>query len=100
MVWGMATHITPSHLTSAPTVDACERAADPNGPPRPSPSTRLLAAEEVADLLGVPRSFVYSLARRGGIPTVRLGDRYVRFRPDAISDWITDQEQTTRRWPR
>jgi excisionase family DNA binding protein len=96
----MATHITSPHPKGDPTAGASDRAAGLNGPPRLSASSRLLAASEVADLLGVPRSFVYSLARRGGIPTVRLGDRYVRFRPDAISDWITDQEQTTRRWPR
>jgi excisionase family DNA binding protein len=96
----MATHITSPHPKGDPITGGLDRAAGLNGPPRLSASSRLLAASEVADLLGVPRSFVYSLARRGGIPTVRLGDRYVRFRPDAITDWITDQEQMKGRWPR
>jgi excisionase family DNA binding protein len=55
---------------------------------------RLLAAEEVADVLGVRATFVYALARRGELPTVRIGERYVRFRPEALERWIADQEST------
>lgn len=56
---------------------------------RPS---RLLGAEEVALVLGVPTGFVYALARRGELPTVRIGERYVRFRSEALERWITEQE--------
>ena len=55
---------------------------------------RLLTADEVAAVLGVPRTFVYSLARRGELPTVRIGERYVRFRGHALERWIADQETT------
>jgi excisionase family DNA binding protein len=55
-------------------------------------SSRLLAAEDVADVLGVPRTFVYALARRGALPTVRVGERYVRFRAQAVEEWIAEQE--------
>jgi excisionase family DNA binding protein len=55
---------------------------------------RLLEADEVAGLLGVPRSFVYALARRGELPTVRIGERYVRFRTQALERWIAEQEST------
>ncbi len=55
---------------------------------------RLLAADDVAVLLGVPRTFVYALARRGDLPTVRVGGRYVRFRAQAIQEWIAGQEST------
>lgn len=55
---------------------------------------RLLTADEVAEVLGVPRTFVYALARRGELPTVRIGERYVRFRGQALERWITDQETT------
>jgi excisionase family DNA binding protein len=58
---------------------------------RPS---RLLGADEVASLLGVPTGFVYSLARRGELPNVRIGERYVRFRAHALERWIADQETT------
>lgn len=55
---------------------------------------RLLGADDVAELLGVPRTFVYALARRGDLPVVRLGERYVRFRAEALEEWIADQEST------
>ena len=89
----MAPHITSSHLIPAPADPATltEREAAPT-------LDRLMAAAEVATVLGVPRSFVYSLARQGLIPTVRLGDRYVRFRPEAVQAWIAEREQSPRRW--
>ena len=39
---------------------------------------QLLTAKEVARILNVPVSWVYSKAEQGGIPCVRVG-RYVRF---------------------
>ena len=44
----------------------------------------LLSAREVANLLGVPASWVYEQSRRGAIPTVTLG-RYRRYRREAIT---------------
>lgn len=65
-----------------------------------SPSTdserRLLTADDVAGVLRVPRSFVYALARRGELPTVRIGERYVRFRSAALETWIAHHESTMR----
>ena len=43
----------------------------------------LLTADQVAELLGVPTSWVYEQSRKGRIPTVTLG-RYRRYRPEAI----------------
>lgn len=57
---------------------------------------RLLTADDVAELLGVPRTFVYALSRRGVLPTVRIGERYVRYRAQAIEEWITGRESTDR----
>jgi excisionase family DNA binding protein len=51
----------------------------------------LLTAQDVAEMLGVPASWVYSQTRAGRIPTVRLG-RYYRYRADAIAAWIEAQE--------
>ena len=93
----MAPHITSSHLTPAPAPAPADPATLTEREAAPA-LDRLMAAAEVAAVLGVPRSFVYSLARRGGIPTVRLGGRYVRFRADAIRDWIAEREQAPRRW--
>jgi len=54
----------------------------------------LMSAGEVADLLGVPVSWVYEQSRRGGIPTVTLG-RYRRYRREAIEHWLEDLEKGT-----
>lgn len=51
----------------------------------------LLTADQVAELLGVPTSWVYEQSRKGRIPTVTLG-RYRRFRPEAIEAWIEGLE--------
>ena len=58
-------------------------------------STRLLTAAEVAELLGVPTSWVYEQSRAGHIPTVTLG-RYRRFREEAIRTWIERLESGSR----
>lgn len=54
-------------------------------------SQRLLTAEDVAERLGVPRSWVYAQARQNKIPYVRLG-HYRRFRPEAIEAWVREIE--------
>jgi excisionase family DNA binding protein len=56
-------------------------------------SGSLMTASEVAELLGVPVSWVYEQSRRGRIPTVTLG-RYRRYRRDAIEEWIGGLEAT------
>ena len=53
---------------------------------------RLLDASEVAELLGVPRSWVYSETRAGRIPHVVIG-RYRRYRKAAVERWIADHER-------
>jgi len=51
----------------------------------------LLTAEQVANALGVPRSWVYEQSRAGRIPTIRLG-RYRRYRREAIEAWVRELE--------
>jgi excisionase family DNA binding protein len=45
---------------------------------------RLLTADELAERLNVPTSWVREQARQGGIPVVRLG-RYVPFYLPAVA---------------
>jgi excisionase family DNA binding protein len=59
-------------------------------------STRLMTAAEVAERLGVPKSWVYEQSRAGRIPTVALG-RYRRFREEAVAEWIEQLESSSRR---
>ena len=54
--------------------------------------SRLLSAEETAERLAVPKSWVYAGARAGRIPHLRLG-RYVRFRPETVAAWVCGLER-------
>ena len=58
-------------------------------------SESLLTADQVGQLLGVPRSWVYEQSRAGRIPTVTLG-RYRRYRREAIEAWVEQLEAATR----
>ena len=51
----------------------------------------LLDAQAVAELLGVPKGWVYEQSRRGSIPTVTLG-RYRRYRRAAVEEWVRNLE--------
>ena len=51
----------------------------------------LLTADDVAELLSVPKSWVYEQSRLGRIPTVTLG-RYRRYRREAIEEWVNQVE--------
>jgi len=55
----------------------------------------LLTADEVAELLGVPKTWVYEQSRAGRIPTVTLG-RYRRYRREAIEQWVERLEAPAR----
>lgn len=77
-------------------LDVAGREAGPTLVVEPS-AHPLLTADDVAGILGVPRSFVYALSRRGELPTVRIGDRYVRFRTEALEHWIESCETTSPR---
>ena len=67
---------------------------DPPDPPSSGPTggRELLTAEEVAYLLGMGVDWVYAQTRKGRIPHIRLG-RSVRYRRQAILDWLEKKEQ-------
>lgn len=54
---------------------------------------RLLNADELARILGVPISWIYERCRKGSsvvpIPSLRIG-RYVRFHLPAVMQWLQD----------
>lgn len=54
-------------------------------------SGSLLTADQVARMLGVPKSWVYAQSRQGRIPTVTLG-HYRRYRVEAIERWVEQLE--------
>ena len=58
-----------------------------------SPSgEQLLSMNKVADQLGVPVAYARELGRRGELPVVRVGPKYVRVRQSALDVWITQRE--------
>jgi excisionase family DNA binding protein len=69
-----------------------EPVRDPHPTTETTRSARLLIADDVAGLLGVSSAFVYALVRRGDLPAVRVGGRYVRFRGQAVEEWIAAHE--------
>jgi excisionase family DNA binding protein len=50
---------------------------------------RLLTAEEVAELLAVPVSWVSESTRSGAMPCIELG-RYRRYRREAVERWLEE----------
>jgi excisionase family DNA binding protein len=48
---------------------------------------RLLTAQEVAELLAVPVSWVRESTRSGAVPCVELG-RYRRYRREDVEAWL------------
>lgn len=69
---------------------------DVNGQGRPEApeEDRLLTIASVADRLGVPKSYAYELARRGDLPTVRLG-KYVRVPASALQELLGRHRKKT-----
>jgi len=62
----------------------------------------LLTVEDVAQWLKVPKSWVYERTRGRGadrLPVVRLG-KYVRFRPEAIQEFLAQSQRTDASSPR
>jgi len=59
-------------------------------------SEDILTADEVASLLRMPRSTIYSLAQEARIPSFKVGRQW-RFRKSALEEWVKTQEQRPRR---
>jgi excisionase family DNA binding protein len=56
----------------------------------------LMTAQEVAELLRVPRSTVYELARSRRIPFLKVGRRTL-FAQESLLEWIATQTVQPRR---
>lgn len=56
---------------------------------------KLIGVNELAEILGVPPSWLYSRTRLSGpdsIPCLRVG-KYVKFDLDKVMDWIKEQNE-------
>ena len=56
----------------------------------------LLTADDVARIFRLgDRQAVYRFAREGTIPSVRIGERKIRFVESALREWIAEQTGKT-----
>ncbi|MET8623558.1 helix-turn-helix domain-containing protein [Kitasatospora sp. NPDC004669] len=70
---------------------ANHRTQPDTGPAVVSLPARFLTPEDIASLFGVPLETVYQWRRkRTGPPAFRAG-RHLRYHPDAVAQWVTDQ---------
>jgi excisionase family DNA binding protein len=61
--------------------------------------SELVTVEEMARMLRVPRSWIYSRTRMKGpnsIPRVQVG-KYIRFNPSQVLEWINRAQVITQR---
>lgn len=79
------------------------RLTAPAQTPAPSADDPLLSLPEVAAILAVPVEHARELGRRGALPTVRVGERYVRVRRTALERFLRERERgaapSPRAWP-
>ena len=50
----------------------------------------LLTVDQIADVLKVPKSWVYSRTRENSIPMVKVG-KYRRFKKSEVLAWVKKQ---------
>jgi excisionase family DNA binding protein len=52
---------------------------------------RLLTTRDVGERLGIAPDTVLRWVRERGLPAIRLSNRAIRFRPDALEHWLTQR---------
>lgn len=58
---------------------------------------RVMTTQEVADYLHIHTSTVYKLAKRGTLPSFRVGSDW-RFNLTQVDEWRALQEQKVKAW--
>lgn len=56
---------------------------------------RMLTMPEVAALLGITEHQAREMGRRGELPVLTVGERFVRVRAGALEEWIRRREGAT-----
>ncbi len=58
---------------------------------------RLLTAEQVAQYMQVPKSYIYKLTHQNRIQFIKIGGRggkYIRFRQSEIDNWLMNSQNS------
>ena len=58
---------------------------------------RLLTAREVGELVGMSPETILRWTRKGQLPAIRLPSGAIRFREDALEDWLEERATTQTR---
>jgi excisionase family DNA binding protein len=66
-----------------------------NGGTVPAVEDRLLTMPEAAERLGITEHQAREMGRRGDLPVVTVGKRFVRVRVSTLEDWIRRREGAT-----
>jgi excisionase family DNA binding protein len=66
-----------------------------NGSTAPAVEDRLLTMPEAAERLGITEHQAREMGRRGELPVVTVGKRFVRVRIGTLEDWIRQREGAT-----
>lgn len=53
---------------------------------------KFIGPREVAELTGLPISWIYSKSEAGVLPSFKVG-RYVKFRPSEVVQWLEAQRR-------
>lgn len=54
---------------------------------------KLLSIQDVAVILGMKKSNIYTMTRKKLIPFYRIGDRLIRFKQSEIEAWIMQKKE-------
>ena len=63
-----------------------------------SPADTLYSAADIESYLGISRATVYTLARKGILPKIRVSSRLIRFRASDVESFLRglqDREKET-----
>jgi excisionase family DNA binding protein len=66
------------------------------GAPSTPPQDQLLTMPEVAERLAITEHRAREMGRRGELPVVTVGERFVRVRRSALEEWVRRRENGRR----
>ena len=81
-------------LAQAQAVALARLTAD--GAPSPPPQDQLLTMPEVAERLAITEHRAREMGRRGELPVVVVGERFIRVRRSVLEEWVRRRENGSR----